>query len=105
MQLSRRTKWILLGVMAAVVLACGVVLAAVLLNAREEGGIPLKPQHLSVPSSSSGPQGEEWPKVPVPERDPNYNPPRPSWLTADLTEIDPIPGKVAYLTFDDGPSS
>ena len=108
MQLSRRTKWILLGVMAAAVLACGVVLAAVLLNAREEGGIPLKPQQLSVSSSSSsssGPQDEVWPKASIPERDPNYNPPRPSWLTADLTEIDPIPGKVAYLTFDDGPSS
>ena len=60
---------------------------------------------LSSQAAEQEQKADTWPKVPVPERDPNYNPPQPSWLHKDLTEAEPIHGKVAYLTFDDGPSS
>lgn len=109
MRISHKMKWILLSLMAVLILACGAVTTVVLIgvHSRSDEGRSMIPKHLSIPSSinSSVPQKEEWPKVPIPERDPNYQPVRPDWLTADLTEIDPVPGKVAYLTFDDGPSS
>ncbi len=106
MQLPKRTRCLLLSAMAGIVLACCIITATLILSPEKEMGVSLKPEHLSLTSSSDSAPGEdEWPKVPVPERDPNYHPPRPSWLKADLTEIEPIPGKVAYLTFDDGPSS
>ena len=103
MRISHKMKRILLSLMAVLILACGAVTTAVLIgvHSRSDEGRSMIPKHLSIPSSinSSVPQKEEWPKVPIPERDPNYQPVRPDWLTADLTEIDPVPGKVAYLTF------
>ncbi len=115
MKLSERVKRVLLFMTAAAALFCAAVTFIILFAPREETVVEtfLTPRRVSLPSSSlsSSSSSEEqlsedqWPKVPVPERDPSYRPKRPAWLTADLTETTPVPGKVAYLTFDDGPSS
>ena len=98
------------GSLAVVGLAAAVCVVASPHQPQEEGEW-LTPSRLDLSSVLSSQAAEQeqkadtWPKVPVPERDPNYNPPQPSWLHKDLTEAEPIHGKVAYLTFDDGPSS
>ncbi len=113
MELSERVKQVLLFITAAAALFCTAVTFILLFAPREEAVVEtlLTPRRVSLPSSSLAsfsekqiPEGQ-WPKAPVPARDLSYHPKRPAWLTADLTEIAPIPGKVAYLTFDDGPSS
>lgn len=103
--MKRRTKYVWLGVMGVVVAVCiGVSVWVFIQSRQQQESTPLTPVPLSLISQKESDE-DGWPKVPVFERDPNYKPIRPSWLKADLTEVEPIPGKVAYLTFDDGPSS
>lgn len=113
--MNKTEKLRLTVLVAAGVLAAAGIAAAFLVVAnthpQQEKGVPLTPSRIDLSSVLSSQAAEQekkadtWPKVPVPERDPGYNPPQPSWLHADLTEVEPLPGKVAYLTFDDGPSS